>query len=155
MPQLSKYIQNNQKEEIMLIQNKALELSLFLSIPATIALFIASEQIVSALFGYGSFDEVGVKNSAKALFYFSLGLPAFSLIKVFSSFFFARHNTKIPFYISLISVLLNILISVFYFKSIGFIIIPIATTISSWFNCILLFIFLKKENLFDFNSIYL
>tara|TARA_B110001452_G_scaffold19433_1_gene15657 strand:+ start:5799 stop:7328 length:1530 start_codon:yes stop_codon:yes gene_type:complete len=155
LPQLSKYIQNNQRDEIMLIQNKALELCLFLSIPATIALFIASEQIISALFGYGSFDENGVKNSAKALFYFGLGLPAFSLIKIFSSFFFARHNTKIPFYISLISVLLNILISVFYFKSIGFIIIPIATTISSWFNCIVLFIILKKKKFFYFNSLFI
>jgi len=155
LPQLSKYIQSDKKEEIILIQNKALELSLFLSIPAAIALVLASEEIVSALFGYGSFDENGVKNSANALFYFSLGLPAFSLIKVFSSFFFARHNTKIPFYISLVSVLMNILISIFYFKSIGFIIIPIATTISSWFNSILLFIFLKKENLFNFNLIFI
>ena len=130
-------------------------MSLFLSIPAAIALVIASEQIVSALFGYGSFDELGVKNSARALFYFSLGLPAFSLIKVFSSFFFARHNTKIPFYISLISVTLNIFISVFYFQDIGFIIIPIATTISSWFNCILLFFFLKRLNFFEFNSIFI
>ncbi|MDB2515288.1 murein biosynthesis integral membrane protein MurJ [Candidatus Pelagibacter bacterium] len=153
LPQLSKYIENNQKDEIIFIQNKALELCLFLSIPAAVALGIASEEIVSALFGYGSFDEEGVKNSAKALFYFSLGLPAFSLIKVFSSFFFAHHNTKIPFYISLISVLLNILVSVFYFKSVGFIIIPIATTISSWFNSVLLFIFLKKRNLFNFNSL--
>ena len=155
LPQLSKYIQNNEKDKIILIQNKALELSLFLSIPASIALLIGSEQIVSALFGYGSFDENGVQNSAKALFYFSLGLPAFSLIKVFSSFFFARHNTKIPFYISLFSVLLNIFISVFYFKTIGFIIIPIATSISSWFNSIVLFIFLKKENLFNFNFIFI
>ena len=155
LPQLSKYIQNDKEDEILLIQNKALELSLFLSIPAAIALFIASEQIVSALFGYGSFDENGVKNSAKALLYFSLGLPAFSLIKVFSSFFFARHNTKVPFYISLISVLLNIFVSVFYFKTVGFIIIPIATTISSWFNSILLFIFLKKQNLFYFNLLFI
>ena len=155
LPQLSKYIQNDKKNKIILIQNKALELSLFLSIPASIALLIGSEQIVSALFGYGSFGEDGVKNSAKALFYFSLGLPAFSLIKVFSSFFFARHNTKIPFYISLISVLLNILISVIYFKNLGFIIIPIATTISSWFNSIMLFIFLKKKNLFKFNLIFI
>jgi len=155
LPQLSKYIQNDKKDEIILIQNKALELSLFLSIPAAIALSIASEEIISALFGYGTFDENGVKNSAKALFYFSLGLPAFSLIKVFSSFFFARHNTRIPFYISLISVLLNITISIFYFKSIGFIIIPIATTISSWFNSILLFIFLKKNNLFNFNFLFI
>jgi len=155
LPQLSKYVQSQKKEKINLIQNKALELSLFLSIPAAIALLIASEEIISSLFGYGSFDEESVKNSAKALFYFAIGLPAFSLIKVFSTFFFARHNTKIPFYISLISVLLNIAISIVLFKEIGFLIIPIATTISSWFNAIFLFIFLKKRNLFNFNLIFI
>ena len=155
LPQLSKYVKSNKKEKIKLIQNKALELSLFLSIPATIALLIASEEIISSLFGYGSFDELSVKNSAKALFYFAIGLPAFSLIKVFSTFFFARHNTKIPFYISLISILLNILISITFFKEVGFIIIPIATTISSWFNAVLLFIFLKTKNLFSFNSVFI
>jgi len=155
LPQLSKYVKNNKKDKINLIQNKALELSLFLSIPAAIALLIASEEIISSLFGYGSFDEESVKNSAKALFYFGVGLPAFSLIKVFSTFFFARHNTKTPFYISLTSVLLNIFISVIFFKEIGFIIIPIATTLSSWFNAIYLFILLKKKNLFNFNLIFI
>lgn len=155
LPQLSKYVQKQNKEKINLIQNKALELSLFLSIPAAMALLIASEEIISSLFGYGSFDELSVKNSAKALFYFAIGLPAFSLIKVFSVFFFARYNTKLPFYISLTSVLLNILISIIFFREIGFIIIPIATTVSSWFNAIFLFIFLKKENLFNFNLVFI
>jgi len=155
LPQLSRHVQSNKKEKVNLIQNKALELSLFLSIPATIALLVASEEIISSLFGYGSFDELSVKNSAKALFYFAIGLPAFSLIKVFSAFFFARHNTKIPFYISLTSVLLNIFISIFFFKEVGFIIIPIATTISSWFNAILLFIFLKIKNFFSFNLVFI
>jgi len=155
LPQLSKYVQNNRKEKINLIQNKALELSLFLSIPATIALLIASEEIISSLFGYGSFDEESAKNSGKALFYFAIGLPAFSLIKVFSTFFFARHNTKIPFYISLTSVLLNIFISIIFFKQVGFLIIPIATTISSWVNATLLFIYLKMNSLFSFNLIFI
>ena len=155
LPQLTKYAQNKNKKKTNLIQNKALEFSLFLSIPAALALLIASEEIISSLFGYGSFDELSVKNSAKALFYFAIGLPAFSLIKVFSTFFFAQHNTKIPFYISLTSVLLNILISIIFFKTVGFIIIPIATTISSWFNAILLFIFLKKENLFSFSLVFI
>jgi len=155
LPQLSKHIQGNKKEKINSIQNKALELSLFLSIPAAIALLIASEEIISSLFGYGSFDELSVKNSAKALYYFAIGLPAFSLIKVFSAFFFARHNTKIPFYISLTSVLLNIFISIIFFKEVGFIIIPIATTIASWFNAILLFVFLKIKNLFSFNLVFI
>ena len=155
LPQLSKLIEAENNSEIISIQNKALELSLFLSIPATVALFIASNSIVSALFGYGSFSENSVENSAQALFYFAFGLPAFSLIKVFSSFFFARHDTKTPFYISLVSVLLNILISVLLFQKVGFIIIPIATSISSWFNAIFLYIFSKKKDFFVFNDIFI
>ena len=155
LPQLSKYIHSKKKNKILQIQNKALELSMFLSLPASVALLVGSEEIISALFGYGSFSEEAVTNSAKALYYFSLGLPAFALIKVFSTFFFANHDTKTPFYISLISVILNIFISIYYFKSIGFIIIPIATTISSWFNSLILFIYLKKRNLFKFNKVFL
>ena len=143
------------KKKIIQIQNKALELSMFLSLPASVALLIGSEEIISALFGYGSFNEDAVLNSGKALFYFGMGLPAFALIKVFSTFFFANHDTKTPFYISLISVIVNIIISVYYFKSVGFIIIPIATTISSWFNSVILFIFLKNKELFQFNKSFL
>ena len=59
---------------------------MFLSLPASVALFIGSYEIISALFGYGSFTEKDIYNSARALFYFGLGLPAFALIKVFSTF---------------------------------------------------------------------
>ena len=155
LPQLSRHIKSKKKDKILLIQNKALEICLFLSIPASAALLIGSKEIISGLFGYGSFDETSVLNSGRALFYFALGLPAFSLIKVFSSFFFANHDTKTPFYISLVSVILNITISIYYFNEIGFIIIPIATTISSWFNSLSLLILLKKRNLFSFNKIFL
>ena len=151
LPQLTKYVSFNDTKQIFLIQNKALELSIFLSLPASIAILIASEEIISALFGYGSFGAIEVNNSGKALFYFALGLPAFAIIKVFSSFYFARQNTKTPFYISLISVIMNIAISLLFFKKVGFIIIPIATSLSSWLNCILLFIFLKKDNLYNLN----
>ena len=151
LPQLSKHVFLKKKNKILLIQNKALELSMFLSLPASVALFVGSEEIISALFGYGSFTNDAVLNSAKALFYFGLGLPAFAFIKVFSTFFFANNDTKTPFYISLISVFINIFISLYYFKSIGFIIIPIATSISSWFNSIILFIYLRNKNFFEFN----
>ena len=113
---------------------------------------ISSEQITSALFGYGSFDYSSVKNSSKALFYFAYGLPAFALIKVFSSYIFARHNTKVPFIISIYSVIINVCISLYFFSDIGFIIIPIATTISSWFNTTVLFGYLIKKKYFVLDS---
>ena len=149
LPNLSKHIQSKNKKKIDFIQSKSLELCLFLSLPATAALLIASEEITSSLFGYGSFDFISVKNSSNALFYFALGLPAFAMIKIFSSFLFARHNTKLPFYFSVFSVFLNIIISIYFFSKIGFIIIPIATTISSWFNSILLLVYLMNKNFFS------
>ena len=150
MPSLSKYISSKNSTKIDFIQNKSLELSLLLSLPAAAALLIASEEITSALFGYGSFNIDSVNNSAQALFYFALGLPAFALIKIFSSFLFARHNTKTPFHFSIFSVLLNIFISVYFFNKIGFIIIPIATTVSSWFNTLLLLFYLISKKYFSF-----
>ena len=83
LPQLSKNIYLKKKNKTSEIQNNALKLSMFLSLPASVALFVGSEEIISALFGYGSFNEEATINSSKALFYFGLGLPAFALIKVF------------------------------------------------------------------------
>ena len=55
LPELSKHVKNNNDDLITNLQNRALELCLFLSIPAGTALVLASEEIVTSLFGYGSY----------------------------------------------------------------------------------------------------
>ena len=155
LPELSKNIKKNNINKISNLQNRALELCLFLSIPAAVALVIASKEIITSLFGYGSFGSVSVANTALALTFFAFGVPAFSILKIFSNFFFARDDTKLPFYLSIISVILNILISISFFNQIGFIIIPIATSISSWINVILYYYFIKKRNFYSFDQIFI
>ena len=152
LPELSKHIKNNNYEQATNLQNRALELCLFLSIPAAIALVLASEEIITSLFGYGSFSVDSVNNTAVALTFFAFGVPAFSILKIFSNLFFARNDTKLPFYLSVISVIINILISVSLFGRFGFVIIPIATSISSWVNVLLHFYFIKKNDLHNFDS---
>jgi len=132
LPVLSKAFKMKNVKKISEIQNKSFELSLLFSIPASCGLIFASKEIVNALFGYGSFSIIDVEKTATALKFFGYGVPAFALIKILSNFFFARDNTKTPFYISAFIVFLNILISVSFFNKIGFIIIPIATSISTW-----------------------
>ena len=134
---LAKAFKNRDIKKICDIQNKSFELSLLLSIPASLGLILASNQIVNALFGYGSFSVKDVEMTAAALKFFGYGVPAFALIKILSNFFFARDNTKTPFYISVFIVTLNILISIGLFSKIGFIIIPIATSISTWVGVII------------------
>ena len=155
LPELSKHIKNNNFKKIANLQNRALELCLFLSIPAATALVLASEQIITSLFGYGSFNNESIINTAKALTFFAFGVPAFSILKIFSNYFFARNDTKTPFYLSIISVALNIIISVSFFNKIGFVIIPIATSISSWINVFLHFYFIKIRNLHSFDKIFI
>jgi len=155
LPELSKHVKNNNSEQIANLQNRALELCLFLSIPAAVALVLASEEIITSLFGYGSFDNESVTNTAIALTFFAIGVPAFSILKIFSNYFFARDDTKTPFYLSVVSVILNVLISVAFFKEFGFVIIPIATSISSWINVFLHFYFIKKRNFYNFDNIFI
>ena len=155
LPELSKHVKNNNSDEINNLQNRALELCLFLSIPAATALVLASEEIITSLFGYGSFNSDSVTNTAIALTFFAFGVPAFSILKIFSNYFYARNDTKTPFYLSVISVILNILISVSFFNKLGFVIIPIATSISSWINVFLHYYFIKKRNLYNFDKTFI
>ena len=152
LPELSKFVKNNREFEAFNLQNRSMEFCLFLSIPAAVALLISSNEIINSLFGYGSFNIDSVNNTALALTYFAYGVPAFAILKILSNFFFARNDTKIPFYLAAISVLVNIIISVSLFGSFGFIIIPIATSISSWLNVLMHFYFIKKRNLHSFDN---
>ena len=144
LPVLSKAFKKKNFLKVSKIQNKSIELSLLLSIPASLGLIIASEQIVNGLFGYGSFSSKDVELTSKALVFFGFGIIAFALVKILANFFFARDNTKTPFYISSFIVFLNVVISVFFFNKIGFIIIPIATSISTWTG-VLIYLYLLNQ----------
>ena len=144
LPILSKAFKSKNINKVSKIQNNSFELSLLFSIPAGFGLVIASEEIISGLFGYGSFSKEDTLMTGAALKYFGYGVPAFALIKVLSNFFFARDNTKTPFYISLFIVVINVLISVSLFSRIGFLIIPIATSVSTWLG-VLAYLYLLEQ----------
>ena len=155
LPILSKAFKSKNYSKVSNIQNKALELSLLLSIPASLGLIIASEEIVSGLFGYGSFSSTDVEMTADALKFFGYGVIAFALVKILSNFYFARDDTQTPFYISSFIVFLNVTISLIFFDQIGFLIIPIATSISTWIGVLIFLYLLKKRHYLFFQSVLL
>ena len=155
LPVLSKSLKSKSDKIVKFLQNRSVELSLFLSAPAAAGLIIGSEQIISCLFGYGSFDNESIKQTSRALKVFGYGLPAFSLLKLYSNFYFARGNTKFPFHVSIITVILNIFISILFFNKIGFISIAFGTTISCWISIFIYKFFLKKDNFYEFDKIFI
>ena len=146
LPVLSKAFKLKNYLKVEKIQNDSIQLSLLLSIPASLGLVIASEEIINGLFGYGSFTQNDVEITSDALMFFGFGIVAFALVKILSNFFFARDDTKTPFYISSLIVFLNVIISLSFFNQIGFLIIPIATSISTWIGVLTFLYFLKQRN---------
>ena len=145
LPVLSKVIINETQNNVYFIQNRSVELSVFLSAPAAMGIIVGAEQIISCLFGYGSFDQDSINNTANALVIFGFGLPAFSLLKLYSNFYFARGDTNFPFKVSVFTVVTNILISIIFFKKYGFLSIAAGTTISCWLATFIYKFNLKKD----------
>ena len=111
-----------------------------------VILIAIPELIVDILFKRGKFGFGDVKATSDALVMYALGLPAFGLIKLFSTIFFSTKNTKLPFYISFFSMLVNILLINFFIDDLGHTGIALALSVSSWISVILLYLSLKIKN---------
>ncbi len=153
LPSLSKAIKQSDKETTNNIQNRSIEFSLLISLPSAIGLFILAEPIIHILFERGAFVAEDTLYTAKVLSYFALGLPAYIIIKVLVSCFFAREDTKTPLYISIVSVITNVVLSLLLIGSMREMGIALATAISAWINALLLYVFLYTRNLIQFDDI--
>jgi len=134
-------------------QNRALELSMILTLPAAVALALVPAEIVGGLFERGAFTASDTRAVAHALAAFAVGLPAFVLIKVFSPGYFAREDTKTPMRLAILSVAVNIALSLALFPFIGHVGIALATTISSWINAGQLWWGLKRRGHFEWDQL--
>ena len=153
LPSLSKAIKQSDQETTNNIQNRSIEFSLLISLPSAIGLFILAEPIIHILFERGAFVAEDTLYTAKVLSYFALGLPAYIIIKVLVSCFFAREDTKTPLYISIVSVITNVVLSLLLIGSMREMGIALATAISAWINALLLYVFLYTRNLIQFDDI--
>ncbi len=134
LPALSQQLELRKPEAALATQNRTLEFSFMLILPATLALFVLSEPMIGALFERGALAREQVIETAKVLSAFALGLPAYLMVKIFSTSFFARHDTKIPLQGALLGVLTNVVFDVLLIVPLQYVGIALATAIASWVN---------------------
>lgn len=138
LPMLSKLIREGKHEDAHTAQNRAIELSLFLSVPAAMALWMIAESVIYVMFARGAFSAADATETAKVLMAFSMGLPAFILVKILAPGFYARHDTKTPFKIAAFCVGLNFILNLALMIPFQYVGMAMATTIASWVNVALL-----------------
>ena len=134
LPLLTRQIQAGNAAAAIANQNRAVEVSLLLTLPAAAGIAILAGPITSVLFEHGAFtpqDRVAV---AAALLAFSFGLPAYVLNKALTPSFFGRHDTKTPVKASAVALIVNIVLNLAFMPYLGHVGIALATSISAWLN---------------------
>jgi putative peptidoglycan lipid II flippase len=139
LPTISRLLSSGRDGEAMEMQNRGLELALFLTLPATAAFIFAAEPIVRGIFQHGAFQANDTSRAAQALAAFSLGLPSYVLVKVLTPSFYARGDTRTPVRYALISVGINIAGNLILIPTIGHVGPPLATALSSTINVAMLY----------------
>ncbi len=145
LPVLSRHVEANKEDKVRHYTSRAIEFCLVLGLPAAIGLVIAAQPIIQTLFEHGAFSHDDTLATSATLAAYSLGIPAFLLVKVFASGFFARGDTVTPVKIAVTAMVVNVvfcLLLIGPFKHTG---IAFANSIAVWANALLLFALLKKR----------
>ena len=120
------------------VQNRSLEAALFLTLPAALALIVIGRPILHVVYEHGAFTREATLHVMPALAAFAVGLPAFTLTKVFQPSFYAREDTRTPMYFAMATVAVNIALSLILSRSLEHVGIALASSIAAWVNALAL-----------------
>ncbi len=138
LPRLSRSLKNGDAADAAGAMNRGLELAMFLTLPAAVALAVIPQAVVSVLFERGAFTAADAMATGYVLAAYALGLPAFVLVKVLSPGFFAREDTRMPVRIAMVSVAANIVLGFALYRPFGAVGLAAATSLASWINAVML-----------------
>ena len=148
LPTISAQLGRGEEREAMETQNRGLELALFFTLPATVALIVCGAPIVAALFQHGKFTPGDTAATAQALAAFSIGLPSYILVKVLTPGYYARSDTKTPVRFATISIAVNLVLNLAFIVPLAHMGPPLATALASTINVLLLWRTLVKRGHF-------
>lgn len=138
LPDLSRRLQAGDTEGGREAYNRAMELSLALTIPAAVALIVVPIPLVEVLFERGAFTTDDTAATALAVAVYGLGLPAFVMQKALQPLFFAREDTRSPFRYALVAMVVNAVVAIGLATQIGYIAAAFGTTLAGWVMVFLL-----------------
>ncbi len=139
-PSLSEFAFN--KEKLTDNFSSAMRQILFFVIPATVIIIALRAQIIRVVLGTGNFDWQDTILTMNTLGFFTLSLFAQATIPLLVRVFYARHNSSTPFYLGLITIVVNIVLSFYFSAKMGVAGLALAYSIANILNFIFLWTWL-------------
>ncbi|MDR2399444.1 MAG: murein biosynthesis integral membrane protein MurJ [Endomicrobium sp.] len=124
--------------------NYSVRFTIFTLLPAASGLMAIGLPIIKILFEHGKFTVAASIMTDNALFYYSLGLPAYAAAKIFANAFYSFQDTKTPVKTAIWAMILHVFLCISLMRPMGVGGLAFATALSSYFNVTVLAIYLRK-----------
>ncbi len=134
LPLLSRHLATGDEAAARASQNRAIETTLFLTLPAMVGIMALAEPIIRIFFQHGAFSAADAVGTTHSLIGFAVGLPAYVLVKALTPGFFARADTKTPVRVAAVALVVNIALNLALMGPLGAAGIALATAIGSMVN---------------------
>jgi putative peptidoglycan lipid II flippase len=148
LPQVSRHVDIGESDKAARVQGQAAELAMLLCLPAALALAVSALPLVSAIFEAGRFNARDAHYTALTLSIVALGLPAYVLVKVLTPGFYARRDTATPVKTAVAVLIANVILNFALIPPFGIGGLAAAVAISSWLNCVILYVLLHRRGHF-------
>jgi putative peptidoglycan lipid II flippase len=122
---------------------------LLIGVPAGLGLALFAMPLIASCFAYGKFHISDLLQTQKSLITLALGVPAFMMIKVLASGFYARQNISTPVKVGAVSMVVNTIlcsILVWHLAHAG---LTLASALAGYVNCGVLLFLLVKRGIFQ------
>jgi len=121
----------------------------FITIPAAAGLILLRKPIIQVLFQHGQFGGASTVLTARALFFYSLGLPAYAAIKQITTMYYSTQDTMTPARVGAyalgLNIVLNAIFLLLFFRVLSNGSPALASSLAAYFNVgALLYLFRKK-----------
>jgi putative peptidoglycan lipid II flippase len=133
----------NNNKELKKTFLKTFKQILFFIIPATVLFITLRAQIIRVILGSGKFNWQDTVLTIETLGFFSLSLFSQATIPLLVRVFYAKKDSRTPFYAALITMVINIILSVYFSVILGISGLSLAFSIASILNFIILWIVLS------------
>lgn len=151
-PRLNSYFAQRRYADGLYYIKKGLLMSSWLSIPFAAFIGVFARDIIIAVFQRGAFNETSTTITASCLAFYSIGIPFYSYVEIGSRTLTASLKQKLILKDTTIAVGFNIFADYVFMKSIGYIGLSMATSISGILLFALYFIDIRRNDLICFNK---
>lgn len=148
LPHLSQTHSVENKKAFSATLDWALRLIFLIGVPAAIGLITLSKPLLITLFNYGAFTSNDVAMAQQSLMAYSVGLPAFMLVKILVSGFYARQTFSSPVKFAMVALVVNIILNLLLIGPLNHAGLALATALASTVNASLLFWQLRRRDVF-------